>query len=69
MPKPAATTAISALRQARVEPTDQTRRFCWVVQLNHGVVVKAVLLGKDRGGDMGREWPHLDGIDQKCVIH
>jgi hypothetical protein len=27
------------------------------------------LLGKDRGGDMGRKWTHLDGIDQKCVIH
>jgi len=63
MPKLAATTLISALRRAKVEPTDQIRRLCWVIQLNHGVVVKSVLLGKDRSGDVGREWSDLDVVN------
>lgn len=48
---------------------DQPRRFCGVVQLNHGVVIKAVALSKDRGGYVSRKWTYLDGIDLKCVIH
>ena len=48
---------------------DQPRRFRWVVQLNHGVVIKAVALSKDRGGYVSRKWTHLNRIDQKCVGH
>jgi len=50
-------------------PVDEPQRFCRVIQLNHGVVVKAVLLGKDRGSDMGRERSDLDVVDLKCVVH
>jgi hypothetical protein len=48
---------------------DQPRRFRWVVQLNHGVVIKAVALSKDRGGYVSRKWSDLDVVNLKCVVH
>ena len=44
-------------------------RLCWIVQLQHGETVAAVLLSPPAGGLVGIEWADVPRADLKDVLH
>ena len=45
------------------------RRFGWIVQLQHGEAVAAVLFSPPAGGLVGIEWADVPGANAEDVLH